>query len=59
MPIYGSFGDVLGRRNLFLIAIALFTLASVGCALATDFWGFVVFRASVHGDDGGLVSQRR
>ena len=25
MPIYGKFGDVLGRRNLFLIAIALFT----------------------------------
>ena len=34
MPIYGKFGDVLGRRNLFLIAIALFTLASVGCAFA-------------------------
>ena len=52
MPIYGKFGDVLGRRNLFLVAIALFTLASVGCALATDFWGFVVFRA-VQGLGGG------
>ncbi|WP_227007557.1 MFS transporter [Pseudarthrobacter sp. AB1] len=45
MPIYSKFGDVLGRRNPFLIAIELFTLASVGCALATDFWGFVIFRA--------------
>ena len=55
MPIYGKFGDVLGRRNLFLVAIALFTLASVGCALATDFWGFVVFRAAQALDGGGLM----
>ncbi|CEA07461.1 Multidrug resistance protein 3 [Arthrobacter saudimassiliensis] len=55
MPIYGKFGDVLGRRNLFLFAIALFTLASVGCAFATDFWGFVVFRALQGLGGGGLM----
>lgn len=55
MPIYGKFGDVLGRRNLFLFAIALFTLASVGCAFATDFWGFVVFRAIQGLGGGGLM----
>ncbi|UPO77572.1 MULTISPECIES: MDR family MFS transporter [Arthrobacter] len=55
MPIYGKFGDVLGRRNLFLFAIALFTLASVGCALATDFWGFVIFRAIQGLGGGGLM----
>ncbi|WAP51226.1 MDR family MFS transporter [Arthrobacter sp. ATA002] len=55
MPIYGKFGDVLGRRNLFLFAIALFTLASVGCAFATDFWGFVIFRAIQGLGGGGLM----
>ncbi|WP_053353974.1 MDR family MFS transporter [Leucobacter musarum] len=55
MPIYGKFGDVLGRRWLFLLAIALFTLASVGCAFATDFWGFVVFRAMQGLGGGGLM----
>ena len=55
MPIYGKFGDVLGRRNLFLIAIALFTLASVGCAVAGDFWTFVVFRAMQGLGGGGLM----
>ena len=55
MPIYGKFGDVLGRRNLFLIAIAIFTLASVGCAFATDFWMFVVFRAVQGLGGGGLM----
>ncbi|WP_233563690.1 MDR family MFS transporter [Cryobacterium tepidiphilum] len=52
MPIYGKFGDVLGRRTLFLVAIALFTVASVGCAFAGDFWAFVVFR-SIQGLGGG------
>ncbi|MCY1675456.1 MDR family MFS transporter [Pseudarthrobacter sp. SL88] len=55
MPIYGKFGDILGRRNLFLVAIALFTLASLGCALATDFWGFVIFRAIQGLGGGGLM----
>lgn len=55
MPIYGKFGDVLGRRRLFLIAIALFTLASVGCAFAGDFWSFVVFRAIQGLGGGGLM----
>ncbi|MBZ4487783.1 MFS transporter [Microbacterium sp. cx-55] len=55
MPIYGKFGDVLGRRRLFLVAIAIFTLASIGCAFATDFWMFVVFRAIQGLGGGGLM----
>ena len=55
MPIYGKLGDVLGRRNLFLIAIALFTLASIGCAFAGDFWMFVIFRAMQGLGAGGLM----
>ena len=55
MPIYGKFGDVLGRRNLFLVAIALFTLASIGCAFAGDFWTFVAFRAAQGLGGGGLM----
>ncbi|GAA1419353.1 MDR family MFS transporter [Agrococcus citreus] len=55
MPIYGKFGDVLGRRNLFLLAIALFTVASIGCAFAGDFWMLVVFRAIQGLGGGGLI----
>jgi EmrB/QacA subfamily drug resistance transporter len=55
MPIYGKFGDILGRRNLFLAAIAIFTLASLGCAFATGFWGFVIFRAIQGLGGGGLM----
>src|SRR6187402_841867 len=55
MPIYGKFGDVLGRRRLFMIAIALFTLASVGCAFAGDFTQLVMFRAMQGLGGGGLM----
>jgi EmrB/QacA subfamily drug resistance transporter len=55
MPVYGKFGDVLGRRNLFLIAIALFTIASVGCAFAGDFTQLIVFRAMQGLGGGGLM----
>jgi len=33
--IGGSLGDRFGRKRIFAIGIAVFTLASVGCALAT------------------------
>ena len=55
MPVYGKFGDVLGRRNLFLIAIALFTVASVGCAFAGDFTQLILWRAVQGLGGGGLM----
>ena len=55
MPVYGKFGDVLGRRNLFLVAIALFTIASVGCAFAGDFTQLIVWRAVQGLGGGGLM----
>jgi len=55
MPVYGKFGDVLGRRNLFLIAIALFTIASIGCAFAGDFTQLIIWRAVQGLGGGGLM----
>ncbi|MGX5682191.1 MDR family MFS transporter [Schumannella luteola] len=55
MPVYGKFGDVLGRRNLFLVAIALFTIASIGCAVAGDFTQLIIWRAVQGLGGGGLM----
>ena len=52
MPVYGKFGDLFGRRTLFLVALALFTGASVGAALSATFTQFVVWRG-VQGLGGG------
>ncbi|WP_238654528.1 MDR family MFS transporter [Rothia uropygialis] len=55
MPIYGKFGDTLGRRNLFLIALVIFTGASLVISLSTSFWFFVIFRAIQGLGGGGLM----
>ena len=55
MPVYGKFGDLWGRRTLFLVAIGLFTVASAGAALATDFTAFVVWRGVQGLGGGGLM----
>ena len=33
-PVYGRLGDVLGRKRLLFVALAVFVAASVACALA-------------------------
>lgn len=42
---HGSLSDSLGRRPVVLTGIAVFTLASVGCALSTSIAHLVFFRA--------------
>ena len=51
----GRFGDLFGHRRLFLIGIALFTLASLACGLASSQEMLVVARA-VQGIGGAIVS---
>jgi EmrB/QacA subfamily drug resistance transporter len=55
MPVYGKFGDLWGRRSLFLIAIGLFTVASLGAALAPSFGWLVVWRGVQGLGGGGLM----
>lgn len=38
-------GDRLGRRRIFLAGIAVFTLASAACAVATEPWQLIAARA--------------
>jgi DHA1 family bicyclomycin/chloramphenicol resistance-like MFS transporter len=42
---HGALSDSLGRRPVVLVGLAVFTLASVGCALSTSIAGLVMFRA--------------
>ena len=43
--LWGLVSDAYGRRPVTLALLALFVLSSVGCAVATDFYWLVAFRA--------------
>jgi len=52
LPISGWLSARLGRRNYFLLSIAVFTLASGACGMATGLGQLIVFRV-VQGLAGG------
>lgn len=56
VPIYGKLGDLYGRRRMILVGTALFTLASVACALAQDMQQLVLARVLQGVGAGGMVS---
>lgn len=48
--IIGPLSDRFGRRPVLMACVALFTLASLGCAMATNIWvllGFRVFQGAI------------
>jgi len=44
MPVYGKLGDLVGRKNLFLVAIALFLVGSALCGLSQDMLWLILSR---------------
>jgi EmrB/QacA subfamily drug resistance transporter len=51
----GRLGDLFGQKRLFLVGIALFTLASLACGLAGARW-FLVAARGIQGIGGAIVS---
>jgi EmrB/QacA subfamily drug resistance transporter len=55
MPIYGKLGDLIGRRQLFLTALAVFVLGSGLAGFAQDMPQLIAFRALQGLGGGGLM----
>ena len=55
-PLYGKLSDIHGRRVMLLTAVAVFSIASVGCALAPSLLALVVARFVQGLGGGGLIS---
>ena len=54
LPITGWLSAHLGRRNYFLMSIAVFTLASAACGMATSLPQMILFRVIQGLSGGGL-----
>ena len=50
----GALGDHFGRRNVFMIGVAIFAVASVGCALSRDVPMLILARG-IQGVGGALL----
>ncbi|MGO4690254.1 MDR family MFS transporter [Glaciibacter sp. 2TAF33] len=55
LPVYGKLGDLIGRKGLFIGAIALFIVGSVVGGLAQDMTWLIIGRAIQGLGGGGLM----
>ena len=55
-PIYGKLSDIVGRRLMLLIGVAIFVAASVLSALAPSMWVLILARFLQGLGGGGLIA---
>src|SRR5581483_2045391 len=55
-PVYGHLGDAFGRKRLLMIALSIFTMASIACALAPSLGALIAARALQGLGGGGLMT---
>ena len=55
IPMSGWLADVIGRKRYYMLSVALFTIASVACGLATNLTWLVVARIFQGIGGGGLA----
>src|SRR5580692_3805164 len=55
-PVYGRLGDTFGRRAMMFVALAIFMIGSVLCALAPNITLLTLFRVLQGFGGGGLMT---
>ena len=55
LPISGWLSNVIGRKRFYMGCVALFTVSSVACGLASSLWMMLLFRVFQGIGGGGLA----
>jgi len=55
-PLYGHLGDQFGRKRMLLVALTVFTIASLACAVAPTLITLILARALQGLGGGGLMT---
>jgi MFS family permease len=55
LPVSGKLADRFGRRQVFLASVVVFTLASLGCAMAGNIYILILLRAVQAGGGAGFT----
>jgi len=54
-PLYGKLSDIYGRRPMMLIALSIYLVGSLVCALAPAMWVLILGRVILGFGSGGLI----
>jgi EmrB/QacA subfamily drug resistance transporter len=54
-PLFGKLSDIYGRRGVLMLAIGIFIVGSIACALAPTLWMLVLSRGLQGVGGGGLL----
>jgi hypothetical protein len=54
-PLFGKLSDIYGRRNVMLLALGIFTVGSIACALAPNMLLLILCRGLQGLGGGGIV----
>ena len=54
-PLFGKLSDIYGRRTVMLVAVGVFIVGSVACALAPTMWMLILGRALQGIGGGGIL----
>ena len=55
LPVSGKLAERFGRRQVFLASVVVFTLASLGCAMAGNIYMLILLRAVQAGGGAGFT----
>ncbi|MDP3035870.1 MAG: MFS transporter, partial [Methanobacteriaceae archaeon] len=52
--LFGKLSDIYGRKNILILGIAIFVIASIMCGFSTNMMELIIFRG-IQGIGGGIL----